>query len=514
MIIYCITNLINNKKYVGQTINTNLKKRWGEHSGPSRETMMSRAIQKYGKENFYIEQIDSATTLEELNLKEILWIDYLDTYISFGKGYNVSFGGKGFGSLPEEIKKKISASKLGIPRSEETKLKMSIGNKGRKASDEVRRKMSIAQKKRIERTGKIPCSEETKKKISIANKGRPSPQRGIPLSDETKKKISIANKGKKLGVKRGPMSAELKQKLSNIKKGKAPNFTKEQWESVSKKLSGTNNYQSKISPTNLVEIKNLLLENQTPIKDIAQQFNVSQNCIRGIRAGKTYQDPVFQQQIKKVGPAITNKRDILKNPFNRKGSNHPGAKLNFIQISRIKWLLNAGFSCSVISRYYSIRYDSVNNIKNKQTYTNEPIASNIPKYIIIKCQQLERKIRKEHSLNLSKSLKGKNHTKEHRARLSESKKGKKGKPHSIESKIKMSQVANFSKLNEKQVADIKYLLNNGYSTTVIANYYSVYPGAIYKIKKGFSWAYVIPATKVSNQFLKKINSQLKLKKED
>lgn len=71
MIIYKITNIQNNKVYIGQT-KESIKKRISRHMGYQaleHDTKFYRAIRKYGKENFLIEQIDSVTTQEELDGK-------------------------------------------------------------------------------------------------------------------------------------------------------------------------------------------------------------------------------------------------------------------------------------------------------------------------------------------------------------------------------------------------------------------------------------------------------------
>lgn len=70
MTVYLITNLINGKKYVGQTIQS-IKRRWDFHvCGASRCIALNSAIKKYGKENFKIESIYEAHSLEELTTKE------------------------------------------------------------------------------------------------------------------------------------------------------------------------------------------------------------------------------------------------------------------------------------------------------------------------------------------------------------------------------------------------------------------------------------------------------------
>ena len=92
--IYKITNTINSKSYIGQTIQ-NVKERFYQHCATKCSKAVSnmaihRAIKKYGKSNFtveVIEEIDSAN----LNDRERYWIKY---YNSYNNGYNSTKGGK------------------------------------------------------------------------------------------------------------------------------------------------------------------------------------------------------------------------------------------------------------------------------------------------------------------------------------------------------------------------------------------------------------------------------------
>jgi group I intron endonuclease len=110
-VIYKITNTINTKVYIGQTVKC-IKARFGEHVSHAkngyRMTAIHRAIRKYGKENFTIEQIDAADSKEELNIKEEYWIKFHKCVSP--NGYNLKNGGNN-NSLAKEsvdkIKKKI-----------------------------------------------------------------------------------------------------------------------------------------------------------------------------------------------------------------------------------------------------------------------------------------------------------------------------------------------------------------------------------------------------------------------
>jgi group I intron endonuclease len=94
-VIYKITNVVNGKIYIGQT-STSTSQRWREHvsdsRSPKRRFYLHAAILKYGVENFISEVLGSASTKQELDLLEKLWIAGLNT-TNPQKGYNCTSGG-------------------------------------------------------------------------------------------------------------------------------------------------------------------------------------------------------------------------------------------------------------------------------------------------------------------------------------------------------------------------------------------------------------------------------------
>lgn len=132
MYIYKITNKINNKIYIGQTYNKTIYDRFNRHikeANANSKSYIDRAINKYGKDNFICELIDTAKTLQELNQKEIYWIDY---YNSTNKniGYNLTPGGDGGNTYlcksdkeMELIKNKISKANKGINNGQSKQIK-------------------------------------------------------------------------------------------------------------------------------------------------------------------------------------------------------------------------------------------------------------------------------------------------------------------------------------------------------------------------------------------------------
>lgn len=102
MFIYKVTNLINGKSYIGQTIKS-LSYRWSQHCRNRRGCSALRdAIKKYGKENFTIEEIGGATNQTELNYQEWFLINKYNTLAP--NGYNLKSGGGSKGKLTQQIK--------------------------------------------------------------------------------------------------------------------------------------------------------------------------------------------------------------------------------------------------------------------------------------------------------------------------------------------------------------------------------------------------------------------------
>jgi len=199
MIIYKITNIVNSKIYVGQTIGS-LYDRWCGHKSETKRGYkypLYQAFVKYGIDNFTVELLETLpinSTQEDLDNREKWWIATLQTLSP--KGYNLDVGGRGRGRFSEETLRKMSLAKIGKkrkPYSKETCQRLSVVNKGKKMSEEAKRNMSKASKGRIPWNKGIPQTEEVKKKISDVKIGK---KRG-PLSEETKRKLSIANTGKK-----------------------------------------------------------------------------------------------------------------------------------------------------------------------------------------------------------------------------------------------------------------------------------------------------------------------------
>lgn len=116
--VYKVTNKIDGKIYVGQTIQ-NLKRRWICHCKDAKrkdDGLLHKAINQYGKENFMIEKIDEGNSFEELGALERKWIEYFHSN-NHEIGYNIMVGGS---HVNENTIQKMKDAHVGLHHSKET----------------------------------------------------------------------------------------------------------------------------------------------------------------------------------------------------------------------------------------------------------------------------------------------------------------------------------------------------------------------------------------------------------
>lgn len=112
--IYKITNLINNKIYVGSTNNFTYRKY--SHKNKKNNTVISRAIHKYGWDNFTFDILEYCDS-KFLAIRENYYFDLLQPFID-NNGYNILRTATDNGWLghthTEETKRKMSESRMGL----------------------------------------------------------------------------------------------------------------------------------------------------------------------------------------------------------------------------------------------------------------------------------------------------------------------------------------------------------------------------------------------------------------
>lgn len=86
--IYCWTNLINNKKYIGQATDIERRKKQHVSQAGKLTTKISRALWKYGLNNFNFQVLEECS-VDQLNQREHYWIHYYKT-LEDEFGYNIT----------------------------------------------------------------------------------------------------------------------------------------------------------------------------------------------------------------------------------------------------------------------------------------------------------------------------------------------------------------------------------------------------------------------------------------
>jgi group I intron endonuclease len=194
MYIYKITNLINNKIYIGKAKDIQKRFKTHEYLSKNPKTLLHNAIKKNGIDSFKIEEIGNCVTDEEANEKEKYFINY---YNSLNSGYNLTTGGDGGDTLfkltPEQRELRIEKIKktFALPM---VKLKLVTAHTGIPLSEEHKKNLRLAHLKVL--ASGFTMSKESRQKISVAHKGKPSTRIDYHHTEETRRKISLANKGK------------------------------------------------------------------------------------------------------------------------------------------------------------------------------------------------------------------------------------------------------------------------------------------------------------------------------
>jgi len=224
--IYKTTNLINGKQYIGlhraKEFDTSYK-----GSG----TILKKAIEKYGWNNFRCEILETCDSNEELNAREEYWIEHYHA-VESELFYNIARGGNNAEKTPE-YRESLKRGWTSERRAKQSALFKTEFNPNR--SPEARRKMSE------HNSSKRP---EIRKRLSEKAKGRPNPH-----TKEWNKRIGDALRGRKIG----PLSESTKKKLSERLSGKNnPMYGKSVTKGTKWYTNGTINVRRKECPVGFV----------------------------------------------------------------------------------------------------------------------------------------------------------------------------------------------------------------------------------------------------------------------
>lgn len=217
--IYKRENLINGKIYIGKHKYSQpmLDERY-RGSGK----LLNYALDKYGEDNFTYELIDTADTLEELNLLEKFYIEIFNCI--HPNGYNISTGGDGgniYSNLSEEDKalrnKKLSDAHKGtlIIHKDEVHIRINPSDLDTYLADGYCRGVS-ENRRNINREARLRFMKENPDWASPTSwkPGNIPWNKGKPMREDSKEKLRKTNTGKKQSVE---TIAKRKASLSKLR---------------------------------------------------------------------------------------------------------------------------------------------------------------------------------------------------------------------------------------------------------------------------------------------------------
>jgi group I intron endonuclease len=284
--IYKITQISNNKVYIGQT-KTRFIKRYWHHVWKLRDNShdnkyMQNTWNKYGEDDFTFEIIHVLDENEDLDELETM---YINKYDSYNNGFNLTTGGEGKKDCPmSDYAKKVVGEKnrqhnLGKKHSEVTRQKMSISSPHRKLTKEHINKLT---KSRLEKG----YSKESKQKMSESHIG-------------SNNAVSVINEAQATIIKQCLINGE---KIIDISKSLNINYHViktilqcKVWNHVyvegwNEFIENYNINKKKIISEDLVRLIRKLLEEGYTAEKIANECNVGISVVYGIKQNRTYKN--------------------------------------------------------------------------------------------------------------------------------------------------------------------------------------------------------------------------------
>jgi group I intron endonuclease len=179
--VYCTTNLVNGKKYIGKHVTADIN---DDYLGSG--LALRRAIKKHGRNSFRKDVLFVYESEELMNAKEAELVG--EAVVSSDMYYNIALGGHG-GQIvlkeghPMYLSTRKKLSEAGLRRSEELSKRAlqrhankELGMHGRQHTDSAKSKIGNAHRDKV-------VSEQTRKRLSESHKGKEAHNRGKSLEE-------------------------------------------------------------------------------------------------------------------------------------------------------------------------------------------------------------------------------------------------------------------------------------------------------------------------------------------
>ncbi|MFA7709416.1 MAG: VOC family protein [archaeon] len=173
----------------------------------------------------------------------------------------------------------------------------------------------------------VKCTEETKSKIKESSKGGNHPSLNKHMTQEIKQKLSKINKGKKVSE---DTKEKLKEKNKHVK-------------------SGENNWCSKLTDNDVIEIKRIFKNKEMNCADIAKKYNIGKTAIYDIKNNKTWK---YIDENGNIDYNIKNKTLTKDN------------------VIEIKKMLNENISNNEIAKNFNISNTTISDIDTGKYWKN------------------------------------------------------------------------------------------------------------------------------------------------
>ena len=266
MKIYKITNIKNNKFYIGKT--KNMKKRWNSHKRNSKDvnnkTHLYNAMREDGVENFIIEELFHVFNESDLDDIETYFIKKYD---AIKQGYNILPGGEGghFSEKNREISSKLRKGKTFEEQFGEERAKDIKERKNKASSESLKgRNITWGEKVSVTLLEKHKSNTQFHQSVIETNRKIGEKRRGIPREKHTQEIKDLIKY--KLGLVDLSWSEERKLEMS-------------------KRVSGENNPSYKEIDLILV-YKTIIKNNNISLDELSQLYNIS----RGILSARIVED--------------------------------------------------------------------------------------------------------------------------------------------------------------------------------------------------------------------------------